>query len=948
MVKNVNNKFLNHAAIICSAGAVLVAFFGLLGWIPSLSFLGNISPNFIPMAPTASICFILLGLIVLSHICYRLRGWSWFSAVAVTLLLSVFGIIELAEQFYPGFDIEDFFIPDAGMLGLMRKARMSPATGATFFLSGITTLLVLLGETKNKQVKRICSCDGIIGCVVAISGITFLMCYLYDNPLLYGGETIPMAATTAIGFIFLGIGLVAAAGPGQMPVCLLLGHSSRAKLLRTFLPLSILIVLSQDILHRSAFVSSHISSALASVLSLIIFVLITGVIVMAIAGAIGWTLDIAEEKRKQTVKAQQTLLDNLPCIAMILKKGTYEIVASNMVAREIGAVPGKTCYQTCAGRNDTCPFCLAPKLWATGRSQKREVEYQGKWYEGIWVPLSEDLYVHYIFDISEHKQIEEKIAQERENLKAIFEASPISMMLIDENTLVKNVNNVMAKLVDKNEFQLIDTQPGNGLCCVHSTENEKGCGYGLECPKCGIHNIFEKVIKTGQPQHNIEILMNLNINDRQVEFWLNISAEPVTLEGKLHVILALEDITKRKQAEKKLKLSTKKAEAANEAKSQFLANMSHEIRTPMNAIIGFSDLLADEDLTTDQKQDVDLIRESGHNLLMLIDDILDFSKIEAGQLDTEIIDCSLAKLLDSVGSLMRSKATEKGLEFEVVESNDLPEQIQSDPTRLNQCLVNLVGNAIKFTEKGHVHVYVSLQEHEDKSFIRFDVEDTGIGIQKDKQETIFESFTQADGDTTRKFGGTGLGLTITKQLAELMGGELTLTSVEGKGSVFSLTIPANIDITKQPFMDRPDIASHIHPTHTKEEQPEFSGNILVAEDVPTNQVLIKSLLKRLGLQVTIAEDGNQAMQKVMTQQFDLIFMDMMMPNMNGYEATAALRKEGIATPIIALTANAMKGDDKKCFEAGCNEYLAKPLDSIELLKMIRKYLPSKEPAKTIA
>jgi CheY-like chemotaxis protein/HPt (histidine-containing phosphotransfer) domain-containing protein/anti-sigma regulatory factor (Ser/Thr protein kinase) len=287
---------------------------------------------------------------------------------------------------------------------------------------------------------------------------------------------------------------------------------------------------------------------------------------------------------------------------------------------------------------------------------------------------------------------------------------------------------------------------------------------------------------------------------------------------------------------------------------------------------------------------------------------------------------------------MRLKATEKGLEFKVAESGGLPVQIRSDPSRLHQCLINLVGNAIKFTEKGHVYVNVSLEEREGKPFVRFDVEDNGIGIPKDKQETIFESFTQADGDTTRKYGGSGLGLTITKQLAELLGGELTVTSEVGKGTIFSLTTPANVDVTKQPLLDKQNVTSHTDPWQTEAAKPEFSGNILVAEDVPTNQALVRSLLERMGLRVTIAEDGNQALQKVLACQFDLILMDMQMPHMDGYEATSELRKKGITTPVVALTANAMKGDDKKCIEAGCDDYLAKPLDRGELLEMLDKYL----------
>ncbi len=382
------------------------------------------------------------------------------------------------------------------------------------------------------------------------------------------------------------------------------------------------------------------------------------------------------------------------------------------------------------------------------------------------------------------------------------------------------------------------------------------------------------------------------------------------------------------------------AEMANIAKSQFLANMSHEIRTPMNAILGFADLLADEELTDEQSNDVNTIRESAKILLNLINDILDFSKIEAGQLSTENIDCSLGEILNSIELMMKPLVETKSLDFKINESDDLPATIHSDSTRLRQCLINLINNAIKFTDQGHVHVNVSMQfkGSMSKPYIHFEVTDTGTGIAADRQEAIFESFTQEDGTTTRKYGGTGLGLTITKQLAELMGGEITLTSELGKGSIFTLTIPAGMNVTKQPLLDRRNSVDVSKLNSNKFDRAKFAGKCLIAEDVIANQMVIKRMLATTGVEVVIVSDGFEAIEKVGAESFDLIFMDMQMPNLNGYDAASELRKSGVETPIVALTANAMKGDEGKCIEAGCTDYLAKPIDRKKLIEMLGKYL----------
>jgi signal transduction histidine kinase/CheY-like chemotaxis protein/HPt (histidine-containing phosphotransfer) domain-containing protein len=406
-----------------------------------------------------------------------------------------------------------------------------------------------------------------------------------------------------------------------------------------------------------------------------------------------------------------------------------------------------------------------------------------------------------------------------------------------------------------------------------------------------------------------------------------------------HVNLQLQSSTEAAQR------MAKEAEVANQAKSEFLANMSHEIRTPMNAIIGFSDLLAMDALTPGQQEYVHLVREAGQSLLTLINDILDLSKIEAGKLDIETVPCRLDTLSSSVVAMLQPLAVRKRIVLRLVYRKPLPANFCTDPTRVRQCLINLVSNAIKFTERGYVNLAVSVEQREDQPFIRFDVEDSGIGIAKDKQEVIFSAFSQAETGTTRRYGGTGLGLSITRRLAELMGGTVALHSELGRGSTFTLCIPAGLDVTAQPELVEGSPFSVSRETAQQEQGRAYSGTVLVAEDNPSSQRLIQILLSRVGLNPTVVDDGQKAVVCCQAHAYDLILMDIQMPVLNGYEAVRLLRQQGLSTPIVALTASATKEEEARCLDAGCTGYLTKPIDRRKLDAVLARYL-ARSPEET--
>ena len=393
-------------------------------------------------------------------------------------------------------------------------------------------------------------------------------------------------------------------------------------------------------------------------------------------------------------------------------------------------------------------------------------------------------------------------------------------------------------------------------------------------------------------------------------------------------------------AEEQANVLAHEALAANRAKSEFLANMSHELRTPMNAIMGFSEILADCQLCQEHQDHMRMICNSSRILLELIEDILDFSKMEADKFHVEINDCHIGEILNDIESMMRPMAIKKDINFEILQCESIPQVIKADSIRLRQCIINLVNNAIKFTENGYVYLSVAMEEKGGNYYVRFDVEDTGVGIPEEKIARIFDSFTQVDGTMSRKHGGVGLGLAITRKLCELMDGQLFLHSQVNKGSVFTIMMPAGIEQDAGVAVwNKYELIDELNELMQTEKGTDmYNGKILVAEDNPSNQKLITILLQKIGLEVTIADDGQIAVEKCESETFDIILMDMQMPNMNGYEATRHLRSQGFTIPIIALTANAMMGDEEKCLEAGCSGYLSKPIDRVKLNEIISQHL----------
>jgi len=524
-------------------------------------------------------------------------------------------------------------------------------------------------------------------------------------------------------------------------------------------------------------------------------------------------------------------------------------------------------------------------------------------------------YEGFLLNIDKRKRAEEALLESQATSRALLNAPEESVLLLDAQARILDINKAGIALLGLK---------GRKIKGKHAWELLQG-GMAESC-----RHFFSKALAKGTP---------ISFEAKMKEQVFEVAQYPIlNAYGEFSTVaLFVKDITQRKELEQRLEESREVAIEASRAKSEFLARMSHEIRTPLNAVIGLTEVTLQTSLKGEQRDYLETVRDSAEHLLLVINDILDLSKIEARKLELEQRDFDLIRALSSTVRTLNIQASKKGLALDLLIAEDVPRFIKGDVGRIRQILINLIGNAIKFTAQGEIVVAVSLvpstkELSDDSIHLAFEVKDTGVGIPEDKLKTVFDAFTQADTSITRKYGGTGLGLPICRELVRMMHGDIQVESILGFGSVFGFTIVCE---PGDPRVVEPEAEQH---DACSQQQ---SLKILVADDNPVNQKVALAFLKRYGHTATMAEDGLQALQFLAAEPFDLVLMDVEMPDMNGLDATRCIRagqagEQNKNIPVIAMTAHALAGFREQCLAAGMNDYVAKPMDFKELDGIINR------------
>lgn len=593
-----------------------------------------------------------------------------------------------------------------------------------------------------------------------------------------------------------------------------------------------------------------------------------------------------------------------------------------------------------AQASDALEHHLVRRLAKWHREERTIIAYAGLTFLGVVAA----------FLLFSRNLVRREVLEKAREVKAILETVTDGVITIDESGIVEGFTPSAERMFGYKAAEVVGRNVSMLMPQPHARQHDQYIRNYISTGDAKIIGIGREVV--ARHRSGTEFPMELNISD-------------FTIAGKRMFVGTVRDITARREAEarhnealeqlrhanimaevarQELERSLQLAQDSNRAKSDFLANMSHELRTPMNGVLGMAHLLSETPLTPEQQQFVSTITGSASSLLALLNDVLDISKIEAGALELEYIPYSLHAVIKDTTGLLQPQAASKGILLGYELKGEVPRNIWGDPGRMRQVLINLLSNAVKFTEVGHVLLQIIAEPSElGIGQLNIMVHDTGIGIPESKLSGIFDKFTQADTSVTRRYGGTGLGLAISRQLVSMMGGNVKVSSTEGKGSCFSFTIPfteASEDELTRFGGEKKDVSQGVLYCHRK---PVKQARALLVEDYHVNQLFARKLLANLGLtQLDLAENGLEAVALYRDNEYDIVFMDCQMPEMDGYLATEHIRKmeneKGRYTPVIAMTANAMIGDREKCLRSGMDDYLSKPIDIQQLRDVLNQWL----------
>lgn len=919
---------------------ICIASLVIAGWLFHIELLKRILPGLIAMNPVTAAAFILaaisIDLQLITPLVAPHNAFKQQVAKVVSLLILLIGFIKFTG-FFTGWDggIDTLLFGDRLAIGSIKPNRMAPNTALNFIGVGLALLMMHIDSEKYHRLAQT------LVKLTAMSSLLAVVGYLYGIDAFYGfGPYTPMALHTALVFLVLCAGILYMR-PDKGLIADIHSRHLGGTVARRLLPIAFLFPLALGWLGLEGQKMFHFSNEFGAGTIMVLLIFVFGLIILRLVSSLNrleqekWLAQAQLVQKEEFLQAITIACPDVVHVEDLVKgQNVYlnkEVGLSGYSSQELAQM-GKRLTEEVVHPADV--KIVLQSLRTIVKSRDGEVtvsEYRLKHKEGYYKWISDRIMVFrrdetgrvtqvlgWMQDITERKQAEERTHMLNNRVHSIMESAVSGLMAFRAlRNAAGEIEDFEWLLVNQKVEEIVGYQPselvGQRLLEKLPAARDKG-----------IFDLYKKTVEKNVPL-SFEYYLEKSQN------WVQMNA--VKLEDGLAVSFL--DITGLKKIEAELILAREQAVQSMRAKSEFLSNMSHEIRTPMNAVIGFTNLLLEENPRPDQLEHLGVLEFASKNLLVLINDILDFSKIEAGKIVLEETEFNVKELVHRIGKTLQQRADEKRITLKLNLDTALVPGIVGDPVRLSQVLMNLVGNAIKFTEKGSVVMAVEQKcITSDEVMIYFSVTDTGIGIPEDKQASIFENFTQASSETTRKYGGTGLGLAITKRLLELQQSKIEVQSRVGEGSCFFFTLrfkKGHVQSSESPVLVAPAALKLLSGTR-----------VLLVDDNPANILLAAKMMKKWDIASDSATNGRVAVGMAQQCRYDLILMDLQMPEMDGYEASLSIRALEDPyykrVPIIALSASAMGDVIGRVTQSGMNDYLSKPFRAPELHALIARHV----------